>query len=75
MEELNPPAYNPQIQIRGRLNGTMFHFEIEDNGLGIKKENINRVLDPMFTTEIKSRWNRPGNNRYVAVYSEAGWYD
>ena len=51
IEELNPPAYIPQIQIRGRLNGTMFHFEIEDNGLGIKKENINRVLDPMFTTK------------------------
>ena len=33
------------------MNKTMFHFEIEDNGIGIKKDDLKKVLDPMFTTK------------------------
>ena len=45
------PNYRPLIVIRGNMNKTMFHFEIEDNGIGIKKDDLKKVLDPMFTTK------------------------
>jgi signal transduction histidine kinase len=43
--------YHPRVIIRGQVNKTEFHFEIEDNGMGIKKENLKKVMDPMFSTK------------------------
>lgn len=44
-------SYSPQIIVRGKTNHSIFEFEIEDNGTGIKKENLSKVMDPMFTTK------------------------
>lgn len=47
----NDPNYSPLIIIRGHMNTSMFYFELEDNGMGIKKDDIHKVLDPMFSTK------------------------
>ncbi len=51
MKKEKDTNYKPQIIIRGKVSKTMFDFEIEDNGMGIKKENLKKVMDPMFTTK------------------------
>ena len=50
-KHFNDPNYSPLIIIRGYKNTSMFHFEIEDNGMGIKKEDIHKVFDPFFSTK------------------------
>jgi hypothetical protein len=51
MKQESHPEYKPKIIIRGRTNDKTFFLEIEDNGLGIKKENIHKVMDPMYSTK------------------------
>ena len=43
--------YTPVVTIRGRLNGAVFYLEIEDNGTGIPKDNVKKVMDPMYSTK------------------------
>ena len=50
-KHFNDTNYSPLIIIRGYKNTSMFHFEIEDNGMGIKKEDIHKVFDPFFSTK------------------------
>ena len=50
-KHFNDTNYSPLIIIRGYKNTSMFHFEIEDNGMGIKKEDIQKVFDPFFSTK------------------------
>ena len=50
MKKKNDESFNPRIIIRGEPNKTMFNFEIEDNGIGIRKDDLKKVTDPMYST-------------------------
>ena len=50
MKKKNEERLNPRVIIRGEANKKMFNFEIEDNGMGIRKEDIKKVTDPMYST-------------------------
>ena len=50
-KHFNDPNYSPLIIIRGYKNTKMFHFELEDNGMGIKKDDMHKIFDPMFSTK------------------------
>jgi signal transduction histidine kinase len=39
------------VWIRTRRNDGMVEVEIEDNGVGIAKEHLNRIFEPFFTTK------------------------
>jgi two-component system, NtrC family, sensor kinase len=65
-------VYTPVITIRGRANETMFHFEIEDNGVGIKREDINKVMDPMFTTKGHKKGSGMGTTFMQQIVQKHG---
>ena len=45
---------NPKINIDIKEENKYLILKISDNGLGIKKENIDKVFEPYFTTKFKS---------------------
>ena len=51
--QLDIKDYHPQIMIKGEVNQTMFHFEIEDNGIGMTKEFLDNIDVPFKTTKGK----------------------
>ncbi len=42
---------DPTIRVRARENGEMVEVEIEDNGIGIPPDVIDKIFDPFFTTK------------------------
>lgn len=39
------------IKIKSRFDNRFIFLEVEDNGIGIKEENIDKILQPFFTTK------------------------
>lgn len=40
-----------KIEIRTSQKNNLIQIEVRDNGIGIKKENLNRIFDPFYTTK------------------------
>jgi signal transduction histidine kinase len=39
------------ISLRSLTNGNHIGIQFKDNGIGISKENLDKVFDPLFTTK------------------------
>jgi signal transduction histidine kinase len=39
--------------LNARIDDRIFEFTVKDNGWGIKKDDLNKVTDPFFTTKSK----------------------
>ncbi|MFH1397958.1 MAG: GAF domain-containing sensor histidine kinase [Candidatus Omnitrophota bacterium] len=52
---LKEPGYRGKIIISAKANGKVLEIVVQDNGLGVKEENIKKVFTPFFTTKVSSR--------------------
>ena len=48
-----PPGYRGRIQARLSLNDRTMRIEVEDNGVGLPKQNRGRLVEPYVTTRAK----------------------
>ncbi|MGL5078228.1 MAG: sensor histidine kinase, partial [Waterburya sp.] len=46
LKDKEPGQYFPVVKIQTKLVDNKIYFIVEDNGAGIKKENINKIFDP-----------------------------
>ncbi len=44
-------SYTPTLTLRSRLQGELVEIHIEDNGVGVEKEAIEKIFQPFFTTK------------------------
>jgi signal transduction histidine kinase len=44
--------YCPSVKIKTELANKKINFIVEDNGAGIKKENINKIFEPFVSFEL-----------------------
>jgi PAS domain S-box-containing protein len=42
-----------RVELNARIDDGIFEFTVKDNGSGIKKDDLNKVTDPFFTTKSK----------------------
>ncbi|MFH0827621.1 MAG: HAMP domain-containing sensor histidine kinase, partial [Candidatus Omnitrophota bacterium] len=53
--ELKEEGYRGKITISAVPEGKIMKITIQDNGMGVKKEDIKKIFTPFFTTKISSR--------------------
>lgn len=44
-----------RVQVRTRASGEAIQLVVEDNGEGIRPENLNKIFDPFFTTKSEGK--------------------
>jgi signal transduction histidine kinase len=54
-EVLKEDNYRGKISISAFVKNNFLEIIIEDNGMGVKEENIKKVFTPFFTTKVSSR--------------------
>jgi len=52
---LNKEGYRGKITVSARPKDGILEVIVEDNGMGVKEENIKKVFTPFFTTKISAR--------------------
>jgi signal transduction histidine kinase len=52
---LNEPNYRGRLTISAKPKDDFLEMIIEDNGMGVKEDNIKKVFTPFFTTKTSSR--------------------
>lgn len=60
------------ITVRVFAQGTMLHVEFEDNGPGIRAENLSRIFDPFFTTKPVGKGTGLGLSLSYGIIQEHG---
>jgi len=45
------PEFQPTIRIKTRAEDSVVKISIEDNGIGVSKDDLTKVFDPFFTTK------------------------
>lgn len=50
-EKINDPDYQAILRVSTHIENYQIKISLEDNGPGIKQENINNILQPFFTTK------------------------
>jgi signal transduction histidine kinase len=64
--------FSPTINVCGKIDGNFFNLAIEDNGLGIRKEHLNKVTDPMFTTKGHNQGTGMGTTIMLKFIQQLG---
>ncbi len=55
-QALKEPGYRARVRITTEYNNNvMLKISIEDNGMGVKDEDYNKLFTPFFTTKVSSR--------------------
>jgi signal transduction histidine kinase len=52
---LKEPGFRGQIKITAYPKGEMLEIVIQDNGMGVKNDDIKKIFTPFFTTKVSSR--------------------
>jgi signal transduction histidine kinase len=52
---LNEPGYRGKITISAQPRDSALEITVQDNGMGVKQEDIEKVFTPFFTTKTSSR--------------------
>ena len=53
--ELKEPEYHPQLTVYAKAQGESLEMIFEDNGMGVKEEDIGKLFTPFFTTKLSSK--------------------
>ena len=59
-----------QIQFRFSEDDQYYHFEVEDNGVGIPREYHEKIFNNNFTLTVKDRFDKKGNGIGLATVKE-----
>jgi len=59
-----------QIDIRFSEDEEYYHFEVEDNGIGIEAEYHEKIFNNNFTLTIKDRFDQKGNGIGLSTVKE-----
>ncbi len=54
-DEMKEPGYKGCLEIGASRNGVKIEITFRDNGIGVKKENLEKLFTPFFTTKLSSR--------------------
>jgi len=52
---LNESGYRGKITVSAKPKDSMLEITVQDNGMGVKNEDIKKVFTPFFTTKVSSR--------------------
>ncbi len=53
--ELKEPDYHPTLTIHAKREGDYLQMLFEDNGIGVKDEDVQKLFTPFFTTKLSSK--------------------
>ena len=54
-QELKEPEFKANLKISAKQAGNRLEILFQDNGMGVKKENIEKLFTPFFTTKLSSK--------------------
>lgn len=55
--KMDQPSYKPRIRTHTAIKDNFLEISVEDNGIGIPEENVDKVLTPFFTTKPTGEGN------------------
>jgi signal transduction histidine kinase len=58
------------VSIRLKEDATFYHFEVEDNGMGIAEQYHERIFTDRFTLKITDRYNKKGTGIGLSTVKE-----
>lgn len=71
-QALEPFRRDGQIVIRARVDAGVMRLEFQDNGPGIRPENVSRIFDPFFTTKPVGKGTGLGLSLSYGLIQEHG---
>jgi signal transduction histidine kinase len=64
--------FSMQVSINSYHNKENIYLTVEDNGIGIKKENLDKIMQPFFTTKKTGQGTGLGLSISYGIISEHG---
>jgi len=63
-------SFRGKITFRSKIDGDSAYFYVEDNGTGISDENLNKVIDPFYTTKTVGKGTGLGLSISLTIMKE-----